>query len=459
MAKRPQGLNKASKAQKKQKTEKADAEISKQKSGENTGVSLEFDADIDPTNEMEALYAMSDSIFGFKSDTLKTSNKNLVSMLIHACDNILRIHDQNPIDNDSKIPEILPDRFHNIYALSLLSMARIISEELEEEDELEEDSKSSETSTKNKDSPEDFINAALERIETGLETNPSSAELFFTKGSANVLNVSTRLKHDPISSLKKVEKLIIKPLNQVFKDFDKASQLSDKSVEHFTTAYLKTIDDFFEIGDFFTTSKEICTSLLKGKDNKEYLEILDDLEEKCKEWAKKRYETLLKEYSTEDDSNKKGKAKSNTKSKATKAQNELILSKAHEGLAKFYSSKAEPSLTIYEELLDMFLDDEEEKEDDKEVKKLKNSFEEAKKEAIKYLTNAIEHFKQAEPRDTEDEENDGDIFALTAEAQISLGNLLNDEEREEIYKEAVHRLRIAQRLGAGDFSEQIRDLI
>lgn len=47
-----------------------------------------------------------------------------------------------------------------------------------------------------------------------------------------------------------------------------------------------------------------------------------------------------------------------------------------------------------------------------------------------------------------------------AEAQVSLGNLLTDDEKEQesLYEQAIVRLEKAQDLGVGDYSEMISEL-
>ncbi|VVT56371.1 uncharacterized protein SAPINGB_P005015 [Magnusiomyces paraingens] len=550
MAKRPQGLHKAALAKKKQKLSKEDTGSSAastpkaETSPSEPENALEFDADIDPNDELASLYAMFDSVVNPRSaQQQQLSDGKLYSMIIHTCDNILRMHSKKNEKNDQKeedeeeekekeketkeengevdpidlLPEVLPDKFHNIYARALLNMGKLMQEEQEEDDEdedefdddeddedaedaedVDEDAKDNEDTSSSvekkekalHDTPADFFEAALERVATGLETHPTSSDLLFTRSRANVAKVADHLKRDTLEVFGNLDSHLFDPINFALKDFEAAEEAAEKKAAADAATYsdfeLGAIETLLEIGDHIGVSLPLALSLLedqeeedgekkkkhkhKSKKNKKKnikitkkdLQSLSSIEEQYLTWSKDRYETMLKglENPAPKVVDKKGKGKS----KATAESGVLtqtLAHKAHRGLGKYYTAKASPHLDEYEEIV-IELPENEKDVDAAVLQRL----EVVRAQAKELMEQAVSHFVAAEPADATESENDwenewrGDVFALAAEAQISLANLLaEEEEQEKLYKEAVRRLRWAQRLGSGDFSEQIRDLL
>lgn len=488
---------------------------------------LEFDEDVDPNDELGSLYAMYKSVVAPKPGAIvQLPDTKLYSMIIHACDNILRMHSKKLETKDEKkeekdgeevdpldlLPEVLPAQFHNIYARALLSMGKILQDEEEDEEDEDDEEDDNASSSKNTaksekedttatakslhDTPADFIDAALERAVTGFETFPQSQALLFTQSRAHVAKVAESLKRDTLEVFESLTDRLFAPIDTALEKFESAEAKAGEKDEATTAPYsdfeLGTIETLLEIGDHIGASLPLALSLLEGADDegkkkkkskkakkdasnlkREDLETLAAIEDKYLTWSKQRYEKVLESLPVETSAvatDKKGKGKKSangTEPSSVPVELQELANQANKGLGKYYSAKAAPLLEEYEAILeDLPEEDEEEQETDAEVAARLAT---VKSEAQALMEKAVAHFLAAEPTDATESDNDvenavrGERFALAAEAQISLANLLLDEadekEQEKLYKEAVKRLRLAQRLGAGDFSEQIRDLL
>lgn len=497
MGKRPQGLHKAALAKKKKRRTEAPApepvaeagpattettESPEEEEEEEDGeeVTFQFDKDVDPNNELESLYAI------YESYQNSNSPPKLVYLLIHTCDNILRLHSKkleklesgepaaekkegDEVDPIDLIPEVLPAQFHNIYAISLLAMARIVQDEEEEdedeegdEDEEEKPAKKGKSEDAQKDTAKDFIEAGLDRVNSGLETHPDSYELLFTRARARIVKVAEQLKRDTVNTLRNYPKKLLPPIDKALQDFEKAEKIvladSDKK---YTEQELITIQLLLEIGEHIG-SNWVLASMDEDEDgddeqgenanDAEYAAELRIVRDNYLDWSKERYLNMAK---ASDDG--KGKTASSTNETAKKTPFQ-IQREASLGIGKYYLAKAAPYIEEYEEAVEMFSDDEEDdakgedddKDEEDEAKRLLGVL---RAKARQFMTLSIEYLLKSE------DEEDGDNLVLIAEAQISLANLLQDEtEQELLYKEASLRLKRAQRLGAGDFTELIRDL-
>lgn len=530
MAKRPQGLHKSAQSKKKQKLSNKPAlqedehhhhqEADDVQHTDAPGA-LEFDQEIDPNDELKSLFAMYDETLGGqhhqsgdagdnndqKSNPLhQLSQEKISNMIIHSCDNILRMHSQKAekakngekVDYENKspidlLPEVLPAKFHAIYAIALLKMAKILHEqeqEEEDEDSDEEDegkeakkggsSSSSKDTTKvesKHDTSIDFIDAAIERCETGLEGFPNDYTLLFTHAHALVSKVS-ELADD--TSLEAVPTELVEPVTKAQAEYEKAeSEVSQQasSTQDWATVYndqvfsiLNTLLGFTNWIGIQCASQELDMEEEEGEDN-ELGKLLIEKKNQCLSWGLARYENILKQVEASSSSASNGNSKKDTKGKVSVSteqhRNEELARKAHAGLGAYYITIASPLVEKFEECVSDLPDDDDEGSnvDPKTLKKLEARIEKASKKAITLVQKSVDHFTKAEPEEetAQDDEDaaveNGERFAHTGEALIQLANLTQDEDKqEELYKKAVHKLRLAQRLGAGDFSEQIRDL-
>lgn len=506
MGKRPQGLHKAALAKKKKQRTEAQAEAvadvdpvadDVEEAGDEE-VTFQFDKDVDPNNELESLFAIYESYL-----SLSFAPK-LLYLLIHTSDNILRLHskklerkesaqkiekseggDVDPID---LIPEVLPAEFHNIYAISLLAMSRVVGEEEEEEDEKETtDLERSQKDLKRdvaKDSAKDFIEAALERVNAGLEQYPDSYELLFTRARANVVKIAEQLKRDTFGSFESHKADILSSLTQALGDFEKAEKavLADSSKKYSeqeltTIQLLVGICEHIEntwISDPFDEGDE------EGEEEIKRLKELELLRSTYLDWCLERYTNMAK-FGADD----KGKTTSTASAEKTKKTPFQIQREANLGIGKYYLVLAAPFLEKFELAAENLSDDDEDddseieienaneddkddegkgdkpkegengEEDDesKESNELQHILKVNGEKAREYMTKSVEYLLKSE------NEEDGENLALIAEAQLSLSNVLDDSsEQTLLYKEAALRLKRAQRLGAGDFTELIRDL-
>lgn len=492
MGKRPQGLQKAALAKKKkqrlseqEKDKAADVSstttdvVNGDEEDHEDAVTFQFGEDVDPNNELESLYAIYDSYHSMNFAP------KLLYLLIHTSDNILRLHskklekpteegkeekkDGEEVDPIDLIPEVLPAKFHNIYASSLLAMSRMVEDENEDDEEEEDEeseakAKAAPKKDELKDSAKDFIDAGLERVETGLETYPDSHDLLFTRARGNILKVAEQLKRDTVDTFQNYTEKLLPPLNQALEDFEKAEQmvLSDSSSEKkYSEQEFTAIQLLLDIGEHIGNNWMFASMRDDGEtedaaepedddeDNDqdaEYAADLKMLQDKYLDWSKERYENMAKVGDSE-----KGKTASTAENKPFQIQREANL-----GIGKYYLAKAAPYIEEYEEAAELLSDDDEE-ETEKEKEEDDNESSEVLRalgdKAREYMSKSVAYLLKSE------QEDDGENLALIAEAQLSLANMLEDEgEQELLYKEALIRLKRAQRMGAGDFTELIRDL-
>lgn len=477
MAKRPQGLHKAALAKKKQKTQDVGEAVANpapteaiDETGDDEEVTFQFDKDVDPNNELESLFAIYDSY--------QNSNfpPKLVYLLIHTSDNILRLHSKklereesgetsekkegDEVDPIDLIPNVLPPQFHNIYATSLLAMSRIVEDEDDDEEDEEEKEKPKKTKTdEQKDTAKDFIAAALDRVNAGLDSHPDSFELLFTRARANIVKVAEQLKRDTVNTFRNYPTELLPALNEALTDFEKAEKIiladTDKK---YSDQELIAIQLLLDIGEHIGNNWELASARENEEDEEEedddderdaeYAANLKLLRDTYLDWSKERYLNMAKV-------GEEGKGKTALTGEVTKKTPFQIQREATLGIGKYYLAKAAPYIEEYEEAAEMFSDDEgegneEADENEAEAKRLLGVL---GSKAREYMTKSLEYLLKSE------NEEDGDNLVLIAEAQLSLANLLEDEgEQELLYKEASLRLKKAQRLGAGDFTELIRDL-
>lgn len=412
MAKRPLGLAKANK-NKKSKTEGA-------KNADNTDesrkITIEVDEEIDSDDTIGQLKALYKTYLTTKGqitnleeiediERLGTCQKILAG-IIHECDHLLR----NAEQSTEQSSEITPD-FHNVYALALLGMAAF-----------------AESKGKERDTREDFIKAAIERIDTGLvdQDDKTVWSLYFTRAKAKVelANETLRqLEESEDALLDEVSSAMSSQLDDAIADYEKGEQVifSHGMQKEYSNDQLETIEAILKIADELGAIE----SEMEGESL--------DIQKKYLEWSKERWLQILDKVPTS-----KGKAKV-----AEDADNLLkITERANRGIGEYYLAVAAPMLSQFENAQD---EDNEDSEplSDKELTELKS-----------IMGKAVESLLIAE------DEEDGETLVMIAEAQISLANLYDtdSEEQKGLYSEAIIRLKKAQRLGFGSYQELISEL-
>lgn len=483
MVKRPQGLHKAALAKKKKqrteapsdngvaatKKEKKQVEQSEDEEEDAPEFQFQLDIDVDPNNELECLYAM------YKAYEKAGFPAKHLFPLIHTSDNIMRLHSKKLEGTEEKneaidlIPEILPALFHNIYANSLLAMSRVVEDDDDEEEEGEQEEEKEKKKSKKKeedqkDTSKDFIEAALERVSRGIEEHPDSYELLFTRARALIFQIGEKLKRDTLLTFQEYPSELLPSLRQSQADFEAAEALvlaaaaaADAANEKkYTQQEVVTLQLLGDVAEHIGTNWMLASRDLEEEEEElndddeedlpKYVADLKRLQDACLDWIKDRYVNMAK--AGED-----SKGKSQAQSRSFLLQREANL-----GIGKYFLAKAAPYIEEYEEIMgedDYDEDEEKEKEDEEDEEKSAKAkvLTAVTEKAREYMSKSVEHLLKAE------NDEDGDVMALIAEAQVSLANLLEDEaEQELLYEEACVRLKRAQRLGAGDFSEMIREL-
>lgn len=361
MGKRPLGLAKAAKL-KKTKTETPESAqatpdpIPDQKDAELQVEVEESEADED----LAELYGL------FKTfDEGPKDSPKLAQGIVHESDRLLRERKD------------LAGKFHLAYGLALLNLAQFA-------DENEEPSSAQSSAA--------FIQAAIDRLEAGLDSEKDNADLQAAKALALVEQIDDKLR-------------TVKAKKRVATAIESAEQIKEalKMAEASTTAsrrLAEAVRALLEFGDS-----------LGSLGNEE----LDALESEILEWSAAKCKILLA---------------SDSPSVQTMANN---------ALGQYHLSLATPLLAEFEN-----------EDDDAEVDLDSKNAKKARKE----LSTAIEYLKKGVS------EVDPQSYVQTAEALISLGNLRENDSKEQQadYAQAVKLLKKAQRAGAGSFHDLIESL-
>lgn len=484
MVKRPKGLNSTAKA----KRAKEDGS-----NGPNAEaqVTIEIEGD-DPDNELAQLKGM------YKAFTFEEDEETAVKLLhgvIHECDGMLRNCPQD---------KPLPASFHDVYALALLGMARFEDGNGEEEEEEPLNSNSKE-----------FILAALDRADRGLEYEKDSWELLFTRAKINMALADELLSSaDPLVRYSIGCDKVIPILDEAINDYENAERIVlavHDNNKKYTSDQVDSIGMLLQIGDSLgALEMELNNGLYEKDDEDDDEDDVDDEDDdedknsgndeenghsiksgneiddkkssttnlqkaqrRYLEWSKARWEQILtkvpqgkgKGVSPEDDGD----------------HSYAIVRRANRGMGEYYLAMAGPLLNDLEAQSDDDDgdDDDEDDNNDDDNNDDDNSDDDndndgdkgnettvlANKpttkseidtlcQAKEYLETALQYLLKAEHEDTPS------TYVLIAEAQISLANLYPVESDEQIllYSEAVSRLKRAQRLGHGNYQDLINDL-
>ncbi|AOW04447.1 uncharacterized protein YALI1_D27995g [Yarrowia lipolytica] len=316
MAKRPLGLNKANKSKKKKldSAEKAEKAVAKEISPENDesaepAPALTLDADEeDDMGQLESLYK--------NWTSSERDSPRILHGVVHECDSLLQ----------KAKGEGLPARFHEIYAASLLDLAEFADKKKPvKKKKVKSDDVAPETSDM-------FVDAALERVETGLEQYPEDAGLLFVKSRALKQDIDEKMSAVSKEERKETAKKMISQLNKILEVF----KLAQKHASTVTPAQLDVVEELIELSG-------ALESVVKQSDISETTLVA----------CEKFYNEIL---ASEKDEN--------------------TVKKAHRGVGTC-------KMIVADSLLDLLDDDDEDNDDTVELAK-------------KNLKAAIEHFQKSE---------------------------------------------------------------
>lgn len=377
MGKRPLGLAKAAKfKEKKQKTtDEAPASENPSLDKENA-LNIAVDETTDDNDLAE--------IYGLYNEFEKSSKANpkMALGLVHECDSLLRERKK------------LPAKFHFVYGSALLTISSFQDDEAGEGE-----------------SPGDFIEAAIDRLDVGLSEDENYTPLKVMKAVAKVLKVGELLRkvQDPEGKARVVEKNL--------KDLQSSKALLDEVRKGNTNdglTQVKMAEAILTL-QLFAVSLEVLP-LKKGATN---------FVEEISNWTSKVWKDLVA------------------------CDNPSVQNVAYQGLGETHLSKANGVL----QRLEAEVDEEDEGSDDSDSDD-PIIFSKDAEFVRKELNSAIENLQKVAKDDAPT------IYAQIAEAKISIGNLTKNKssEQNKLYADAVKLLKKAQRLGAGDYHELIDSL-
>ncbi|KAK9249254.1 negative regulator of Ofd1/Enhancer of translation termination 1 [Lipomyces tetrasporus] len=392
----PQGLAKSAK---RKKVANEDPTAAEQQT-------IELPDDVDPEDELGQLYALHSNYM----QSTKESPK-LLYAIVHDCDRQLR---------NSKTP--LPPKFHKVYAEALSMLSAFAKKRKSRPTPVAPSSAAEQSAVTSADSPEDFLLASIERAEIGLENYPKSIDILVVRSETYLALVELKLKNSAKS--KNVEGCV-SAIQNAIKDYDQALML-------FTELPRKVTEDRKD------GEQDV-------KDNANTTEITAEHFVKVLQRISKVLETTLEsDFIAERFPDLYAWNECRWVAELDKAPEDKLL---HRGLGEFYLARAYPYVATVESQYE----DDNSDSDGEELDRQPNV---AAEHAKEFLKKSLTHLYAAESG-----EDDGAFLAVIAEAQISLANLDSDEDAQnELYAEAVNRLRKAQELGAGDFTDMISEI-
>ncbi|KAK9389177.1 negative regulator of Ofd1/Enhancer of translation termination 1 [Lipomyces mesembrius] len=365
---------------------------------------IELPEDVDPEDELGQLYALHSSYLKSTKESPK-----LLYAIVHECDRQLR---------NSKT--VLPPKFHKVYA-EVLSMLSVFAKKKKSKSTPAASGEQSAASSA--DSPEDFLLASIERAQIGLEAYPKAIDILVVRCETYMALVELKLKNSAKS--KNVEGCV-SAIQNATKDYDEALKLLTELQQKFTEEGKKDEDDAKGDADGTEITPEHLVKVLRriSKVLETTLES-DFIAERFPDlytWNEDRWAVQLHD-----------------------APEDKFL---HRGLGEFYLARAYPYVATVESQFEEDNSDSEDEDLDRQPSTI------ALEQAKQFLSKSLEHLYAAES-----EKDDGAFLAVIAEAQISLANLESEEDKQDkLYAEAIKRLRKAQELGAGDFTDMINEL-
>lgn len=435
--KRHLGLGKAAKSKKQKKDDSSEVEIPEQQSNE---ITVELNEEADANDEVSQLRALWKT--HAKSDK---DNELVVNGIIHECDRLLRnsnLAENNESEDKSKAstdegPKELPADFHSIYALALADLALFHAADINKVKE--------------------FFDAALERVDLGLQSHDGSIELLFTK-SRILINQIPLQYISQLSVESKVQEGVPKldeKLDQALKFYEEAENQAKtlKQYELFNEdnlEILQALDDLLEIVDNF--GKDTLEGDESDKEDEDDEEVLLSKKhplygirntDKYNEWWRDHIVQFL--HNVDEQLEKLGisyKQDYETENALLPLRREIC-----KRIGQSYLQEAEIPSTIFTTLKydEGFAD----------VDQLEGlSREQAQKISQDLFKIALDYLKMAE--DKEEPES----WVNVAESMISLGNLyeLDSEEQENYYTEAEKILTKANNATNGKYEDILENL-
>mmetsp|Transcript_6788 Transcript_6788/g.8594 ORF Transcript_6788/g.8594 Transcript_6788/m.8594 type:complete len:441 (-) Transcript_6788:5642-6964(-) len=435
--KRHLGLGKAAKSKKQKKDDSSEVEIPEQQSNE---ITVELNEEADANDEVSQLRALWKT--HAKSDK---DNELVVNGIIHECDRLLRnsnLAENNEGEDKSKAstddgPKELPADFHSIYALALADLALFHTADINKVKE--------------------FFDAALERVDLGLQSHDGSIELLFTK-SRILINQIPLQYISQLSVESKVQEGVPKldeKLDQALKFYEEAENQAKtlKQYELFNEdnlEILQALDDLLEIVDNF--GKDTLEGNESDKEDEDDEEVFLSKKhplygirntDKYNEWWRDHIVQFL--HNVDKQLEKLGisyKRDYETENALLPLRREIC-----KRIGQSYLQEAEIPSTVFTTLKydEGFAD----------VDQLEGlSREESQKISQDLFKIALDYLKMAE--DKEEPES----WVNVAESMISLGNLyeLDSEEQENYYTEAEKILTKANNATNGKYEDILENL-
>ncbi|KAK9477617.1 negative regulator of Ofd1/Enhancer of translation termination 1 [Lipomyces japonicus] len=356
---------------------------------------IELPNDVDPNDEFAQLYALHKSYL----DSTRESPK-LLHAIVHESDRILR---------NSSDPSSVPAKFHKVYADALAMLSVFAKKPSSNNKKNKDKQQQQQKHDKNKieqdgDLPEDFINAAIERATIGLDAYPTSAELLVTRSECYLTLSELKLQH---SAKSKTVEGCVELIQKSLQDYDSVEQIL-QSDDATLTEDLNLYKTLARISNVLETTLES--------------DFLAERFPEFYEWTENKWQNAL--ASNPDDKD------------------------LHKGIGSFYLARASPYLAVVEYQYD------EDDDDDNDNAHGENNESSATKQAKSYVQKSLDHLSRVESDDN------GELMVTVGEAMISLANLYDQgsTEQQELYNQAIERLKKAEGLGIGDFQSLIDEL-
>ncbi|KAK7203214.1 negative regulator of Ofd1/Enhancer of translation termination 1 [Myxozyma melibiosi] len=474
----PQGLAKSAKRKKTEKKETPSTSSSATTSAAAAGgeeeeqATIEISEDVDPDDELGQLYAL-------HTTYLKSSRSNpkLLYAIVHECDRQLR---------NAKEP--LPAKFHRVYAetLSMLSVfakskkksksgTRTTKPDDEKKQEQIQQPASSSGAT---DTPEDFLLAAVERAQIGLETYPESIDLVALRCETHLSIVELKLK--PAARSSKAVADCVYAIQSAFDDYDRTVELfgkiaeppkveaaarkqplgpvnesesSDERFEKLKERIKEAVERPIERSEKSTTpQKEEATPLSSTSGD---VELTWDRLRQILTRISKILEITLE---TGFVSARCPEFYTWIEDRLAKEIERCPNSQLYRTISEYYLVRGNPFLAIAEAGFDS--DSDEDDSDGDSIERAKSNKDEDKAEYVSAVKKAKEYLELASDYYCmADSDDDPDSIVTFAETLITYANLLSDETKQgEMYDLAVQQLEKAQAAGIGDYTEMINEL-
>lgn len=426
MAKRHLGLGKALKNNKKAKTVEDEVkEEEKQDQGQLTvELAEEADAD-DDLGQLKALWkTYADG---------ERNNELMVNGVIHECDRILRAHDN--AENTDRIE--LPDFFHAIYGQALAELAKFHGDDHDKVDE--------------------YFNAAIERLDSGLAAHPRLIAIQFAK--ARVLCEQLPLQYISRLTMDSEGDLLPK-LDTALEMYEKAEAQATLEADYevfddHTLEILQIVDDTLEIVDNFGAPHNDDGEVDPEAEAPELpvshpLYNIREMDKYNNWWREHTVKFLLMvDHQLHGDGIKIDENEVPKPELLKKHSGRVALRRKLCGLlGQLYLQEAEVPLLVYT----LLKYDDDHKNDHElhglTLTKAQVLAQELLKSAIKYLDWAVD-------------DDDPETWVSVAEAKISLGNMyeLDSPEQEQYYKEAEVTLKRANNASNGKYQDILEGLL